>query len=64
MINRKPETASLLDMLPAWPIYILYMEALGMVTFLILYLPFMVKDLIARYSSNQDNASRLENISK
>ena len=64
MINHKPETASLLDLLPEWPIYILYMEALGIVTFLILYLPFMFKDLYTRYTTNRDNASRLESISK
>ena len=64
MINHKPETASLLDLLPEWPIYILYMEALGIITFLILYLPFMFKDLYTRYTTNKDNASRLESISK
>jgi hypothetical integral membrane protein (TIGR02206 family) len=64
MVNHKPETASILDLLPAWPIYILYMEALGIITFLILYLPFMFKDLYLRYTTNKDNASRLESISK
>lgn len=44
MINMKPATASLLDLLPDWPIYIIYMEALGLLTFLLLYLPFMIKD--------------------
>ena len=44
MINGKPATASLLDLLPPWPIYILYMEAIGIATFLILYLPFLIKD--------------------
>jgi hypothetical integral membrane protein (TIGR02206 family) len=44
MINSKPATASLLDLLPDWPVYILYMEALGFLTFLILYLPFIIKD--------------------
>jgi hypothetical integral membrane protein (TIGR02206 family) len=43
-INGKPATASLLDVLPDWPVYILYMEALGLVTFLILYLPYIVRD--------------------
>ncbi len=43
-INAKPATASLLDLLPAWPVYILYMEAIGVVTFLLLYLPFALKD--------------------
>ncbi len=64
MINHKPETASLLDLLPEWPIYILYMEGLGIVTFLILYIPFIIKDLWNRYHMNKDNASRLESISK
>ena len=64
MINHKPETASLLDLLPEWPIYILYMEGLGLVTFLILYIPFIIKDLWNRYHMNKDNASRLESISK
>jgi len=64
MINHKPPTASLLDLLPEWPIYILYMEALGIVTFLILYLPFAIKDLWYRFLLNKDNASRLESISK
>ncbi len=43
-VNGKPATASILDLLPPWPIYILYMELLGVVTFLLLYLPFFVKD--------------------
>ena len=64
MINAKPNTPSILDLLPPWPIYILYMEAIGIITFVILYLPFMFKDLYTRYTTNKDNASRLESISK
>jgi hypothetical integral membrane protein (TIGR02206 family) len=64
MINHKPPTASLLDLLPEWPIYILYMEGLGVVTFLILYIPFVLNDWRNRYLLNRDNASRLESISK
>ncbi|HSL30402.1 MAG TPA: TIGR02206 family membrane protein [Anaerolineales bacterium] len=64
MINYKPETPSLLDLLPEWPVYILYMEAIGIVTMLLLYLPFAAKDLQAQYSLNRDSASRLESISK
>jgi uncharacterized membrane protein YwaF len=64
MINYKPETPSLLDLLPEWPIYILYMELLGVVSILLLYLPFAAKDLRDRYFMNRDNASRLESISK
>jgi hypothetical integral membrane protein (TIGR02206 family) len=64
MINFKPETPSLLDLLPEWPIYILYMELIGVITILILYFPFAAKDLHDRYYLNRDNASRLESISK
>jgi hypothetical integral membrane protein (TIGR02206 family) len=64
MINEKPVTPSLLDLLPEWPVYILYMELIGVVAMLLLYLPFAVKDLRDRYSMNRDNASRLESISK
>jgi hypothetical integral membrane protein (TIGR02206 family) len=64
MLNYKPGTPSLLDLLPEWPIYILYMEAIGIITFLILYLPFVIKDMYVKYRTNRDNASRLESISK
>ncbi len=64
MINEKPATPSLLDLLPEWPIYILYMELIGIATMLVLYLPFATKDLVNRYLMNRDNASRLESVSK
>ncbi|HJQ14497.1 MAG TPA: TIGR02206 family membrane protein, partial [Anaerolineales bacterium] len=64
MINEKPMTPSLLDRLPEWPVYILYMELIGIISMLLLYLPFAMKDLRERYSINRDNASRLESISK
>jgi hypothetical integral membrane protein (TIGR02206 family) len=64
MINHKPETPSLLDLLPEWPIYILHMELIGFISILILYFPFAAKDLWDRYFLNRDNASRLESISK
>jgi hypothetical integral membrane protein (TIGR02206 family) len=44
MINAKPATASILDLLPPWPTYIIYLELIGLVTCLILYLPFIIKD--------------------
>ena len=64
MINEKPATPSLLDLLPDWPVYILYMELIGIITMFLLYLPFAAKDLRTRYFMNRDNASRLESISK
>ena len=39
-VAHKPETASLLDVLPAWPWYILFMELIAAFFFLLLYLPF------------------------
>ncbi len=44
MVNGKPATPSLLDLLPAWPYYIVFMELIGIGTFLLLYTPFMIKD--------------------
>jgi hypothetical integral membrane protein (TIGR02206 family) len=43
-INGKPATASLLDALPAWPYYLIYMELIAFAIFLLLYLPFIIKD--------------------
>lgn len=47
-IARKPETASLLDMLPPWPYYIAYIELIGLFTCLLLYLPFAIQDWRAK----------------
>jgi hypothetical integral membrane protein (TIGR02206 family) len=44
MLNGKPDVPSLLDFLPQWPWYIAWMEIIGIVTFLGLYLPFILKD--------------------
>lgn len=43
-IAHKPETPSLLDVMPPWPYYIAYIEVIGLVLCLILYLPFVIKD--------------------
>lgn len=40
-IARKPNTASLIDMLPAWPWYIPVLEGIGLVLVGCLYLPFL-----------------------
>lgn len=44
----KPENASLLDILGPWPWYILSLEAVALVMFLLLYTPFAVRDLLSR----------------
>lgn len=64
MINYKPVTPSLLDLLPPWPVYIVYMELIGIATMLLLYIPFAVKDWRERYLMNRDNESRLKSITK
>jgi hypothetical integral membrane protein (TIGR02206 family) len=47
-VARKPDTASLMDVMPAWPWYILVLEVIGFGVFLILYLPFAIKDWRAK----------------
>jgi len=40
------------------------LELIGVVSILLLYLPFAIKDWRTTYLLNRDNASRLESISK
>jgi hypothetical integral membrane protein (TIGR02206 family) len=47
-IAHKPETASLIDVLGPWPWYLLALEGIGVVMFLLLYLPFAFQDLKTR----------------
>ncbi len=47
----KPITASLLDVLPPWPWYLLIIELLGMAFVGLFYLPFAIKDLRAKRPS-------------
>jgi hypothetical integral membrane protein (TIGR02206 family) len=44
MVNAKPDVTSLFDVLPAWPWYIPCAEALAVAIFLLLYVPFVIKD--------------------
>jgi hypothetical integral membrane protein (TIGR02206 family) len=60
MINFKPGIKSVLHLLPPWPWYILYMEAIGILTFLLLYLPFAIKD----WRTNRETSSRLDSLVK
>ena len=39
------QDASLIDLMPPWPWYILYIEGIGAVMILLLYLPFLIRDL-------------------
>jgi len=43
-IARKPDTASLIDLLGPWPWYILSLEAIAIVLCLLLYLPYALRD--------------------
>lgn len=40
----KPDSGSALDFLGPWPIYLLWLEALGAISFALLYLPFYFKN--------------------
>ena len=44
-IARKPETASLMDVLPPWPWYLPILELLALLMIGLLYLPYAVRDL-------------------
>jgi hypothetical integral membrane protein (TIGR02206 family) len=45
MLNAKPGTPSLLDLLPAWPYYVPFMELIGLATCLLLLVPFILADV-------------------
>ena len=61
-VNAKPATASLLDILPEWPTYILYMEAIGLASMFILYLPFLLKDTFNWIRMRRSGKNRLDDI--
>lgn len=44
-IAKKPSTASFLDFLGPWPIYIIYMEIIAFAIFFLMYLPFARRNL-------------------
>lgn len=47
-VVHKPETASLMDVLGPWPWYLLSLQVIGGIVFLLLYLPFIIKDYKAK----------------
>jgi hypothetical integral membrane protein (TIGR02206 family) len=47
-IAHKPETASVIDLFPPWPWYIIFIELMGLAVSLILYAPFGIGDLIRK----------------
>ena len=44
MINAKPSVKSIMDVMPPWPWYLIYVEIIGIISCLLLYLPFAIKD--------------------
>ncbi len=44
MVNGKPAMASIIDLLPAWPWYIPWLEVIALATCLLLYIPFIIMD--------------------
>jgi hypothetical integral membrane protein (TIGR02206 family) len=54
-ISRKPAHPSLIDILGPWPWYILSLQGVGIVSFLLYYSPYFVKDLIDRLRHVDDN---------
>jgi hypothetical integral membrane protein (TIGR02206 family) len=44
MVNYKLHVISLLSLLPDWPWYLLWEQGIALVVFLLLYLPFIIKD--------------------
>jgi hypothetical integral membrane protein (TIGR02206 family) len=51
-IAHKPETASLIDVLPAWPWYILALEGIAVIMCLLLYIPFIIRDSRSRKTAS------------
>lgn len=52
-IAHKPETPSLIDVLGPWPWYILSLELIGLVTCLVVYLPWALRDWRAKPAAQE-----------
>ena len=51
-ISRKPVTASALDLLGPWPWYILSLEGIALVLFVIMYSPFIISKFVQKKDDN------------
>ena len=50
-LAHKLDTASLLDQLPPWPYYLIFIEILGIIFVLLFYAPYAIADLLKRKPS-------------
>ena len=53
-ICHKPANPSLLDILGPWPWYILSLEGVGVLSFLVYYSPFFIKDMIDKFKKSEE----------
>lgn len=55
MVNGKPPVASIIDLMPPWPYYLIYVEIIGILTCLLLYTPFIFRDWkVKQYRPSSD----------
>lgn len=55
-LNAKPVGNMIFDMLPDYPIYILYLEGAGIAVSLLLYFPYVIMDLLRRRNLRADTS--------
>jgi hypothetical integral membrane protein (TIGR02206 family) len=55
LLNVKPGSPTVLDFMPPWPYYIIFLELMGIGCFLVLYIPFIIKDWRVKRNSVQES---------
>ena len=55
-LNAKPTGNRILDFLPNYPIYLLYLEGIGIVISLLLYFPYVIMDLLGKRNLRADTS--------